>query len=439
MESEWTLKKIGEFAEVRGGKRLPKGKKLSEKKTTHPYIRVVDFSDGRISLSNLLYVPEEVFPSIKRYIVESGDLVISIVGTIGLVAIIPFELHEANLTENAAKILFEEATIDPQFLSWYLKSSIGKHEIQRNTVGSTQPKLPLYGIKNIEVNYPPLPEQRAIAHILGSLDDKIELNRRTNETLEAMARAIFKSWFVDFDPVRAKAEGRPTGLPDDIAALFPDSFEDSELGEIPKGWEVRRLSEISKKPQYGYNASANEEVVGPKFLRIKDINKFDWIDWTTVPYCEIEERNTAKYSLQTGDIVIARMADPGHAALIEEPVYAVFASYLIRFRPLYEVYDRYLQYWLRSDEYWKLVRGHQTGSTRANLNAKVLGDFSVLVPDVEIAISFRSYIKPIRDKILSNIRESNTLASLRDTLLPKLISGELRVPNAEKFIEEAEV
>ncbi len=102
----------------------------------------------------------------------------------------------------------------------------------------------MYGIKNIEVSYPPLPEQRAISHILGSLDDKIEVNRRMNETLEATARAIFKSWFVDFDPVRAKAEGRPTGLPDDITALFPDSFEDSEMGEIPKGWEVVPLPEI---------------------------------------------------------------------------------------------------------------------------------------------------------------------------------------------------
>ncbi len=135
MGSDWTLKKIGEFAEVKGGKRLPKGKRLSEKKTNHPYIRVVDFTDGRISLSNLLYVPEEVFPNIKRYVVESGEVVISIVGTIGLVATIPFELHEANLTENAAlKILIEDTTIDPQFLSWFLKSSIGRHEIQRNTV-----------------------------------------------------------------------------------------------------------------------------------------------------------------------------------------------------------------------------------------------------------------------------------------------------------------
>ena len=106
----------------------------------------------------------------------------------------------------------------------------------------------------------PLPEQRAIAHILGTLDDKIELNRRMNETLEAMARALFKSWFVDFDPVRAKAEGRDPGLPRHIADLFPDSFEDSELGEIPKGWEVGRSTRLG--PSTGFDLPATERTTG---------------------------------------------------------------------------------------------------------------------------------------------------------------------------------
>lgn len=309
--------------------------------------------------------------------------------------------------------------------------------IVRMEGSSGRQRVPAPTLKRYVFACPSYDEQRAIAHILGSLDDKIELNRRMNKTLEAMARAIFKSWFVDFDPVRAKAEGRDTGLPDDIAALFPDSFDDSELGEIPKGWKVKPLAGICKKPQYGFTASANDEVVGPKFLRIKDINKSDWIDWTTVPYCVIEQKNKDKYQLKLGDIVIARMADPGHAALIEESVDAVFASYLIRFRPLNDVYNRYLQYWLRSDVYWNLVRGHQTGSTRANLNAKVLSAFPALIPNPDLAESFNTHINPIRKKVVKNVKETNTIASLRDTILPKLISGELRVPDVEKFVEEA--
>ena len=118
----------------------------------------------------------------------------------------------------------------------------------------------------------PFSEQRTIARILGTLDDKIELNRRMNETLEAVARALFKSWFVDFDPVRAKAEGRDPALPKHIADLFPGSFEDSDLGAIPEGWKVKQLSDLCST-QYGYTASAADEPVGPKFLRVTDINK----------------------------------------------------------------------------------------------------------------------------------------------------------------------
>ena len=130
-------------------------------------------------------------------------------------------------------------------------------------------------LATLEVQWQPLPTQRAIAHVLGTLDDKIELNRRMNETLEEMARALFKSWFVDFEPVRAKMEGRDTGLPPEVAALFPDRLVPSELGDIPEGWDVKTLGDITHKPQYGYTESAKDDPVGPNFLRITDINKKD--------------------------------------------------------------------------------------------------------------------------------------------------------------------
>lgn len=415
MGSEWTLKKIGEFAEVKGGKRLPKGNRLSEKKTIHPYIRVVDFTDGRISLSNLLYVPEEVFPNIKRYIVESGDVVISIVGTIGLVATIPSKLHEANLTENAAKILMEDNTVDSQYLSYYLKSSIGQHEIQRNTVGSTQPKLPLYGIKNIEVSYPPLPEQRAIAHILGSLDDKIELNRRMNQTLEAMARAIFKSWFVDFDPVRAKAEGRPTGLPDDIAALFPDSFEDSELGKIPTGWEVKTISEVAEFA-YGKALKASDRKPG-------DIPVFG-------SNGQVGLHNEA---LAKGPgIVIGRKGNPGIVTWSYEDFFPIDTTFYVKRTGIVASLN-YLFYALKAQDLPSL----SADSVVPGLNRNLAYMSKFLVPHEDVLTAFDGQVDPLFQKIYENEKEAKTLASLRDTLLPKLISGELRVPDAEKFVEEA--
>ena len=289
-------------------------------------------------------------------------------------------------------------------------------------------------IESLEVSAPvDVSEQRAIAHILGTLDDKIELNRRMNETLEGMARALFKSWFVDFEPVRAKMEGRwrkgesLPGMPAELYELFPDGMVDSELGEIPAGWEVRGLGDLCPKPQYGYTAAAKDEHVGPKFLRITDINKKVWIEWSTVPHCEIAEGDYGKYRLTAGDLLIARMADPGHGVLIEEDVEAVFASYLIRFRPYHRQYGRLLQYWLRSDRYWELVSGRAAGTTRTSLNAKVLNKFPVIVPSVQIAAAFEEMVTSLRARVVANASESLTLTVERDILLPKLLSGELRV------------
>ena len=294
--------------------------------------------------------------------------------------------------------------------------------------GSGQPLLNQSILASIPVNIPGLPEQQAIAHVLGTLDDKIELNRRMNLTLEEMAQAIFQDWFVDFGPVRAKLEGRKPYLPTELWEQFPNNLVDSELGEIPEGWEVKTLGELCDKPQYGYTASAKNNAVGPKFLRITDINKLDWVEWNTVPYCEISAEDFDKYRLDEGDIVIARMADPGHGCMIEGDEAAVFASYLIRFRSKDKVYQRLLQYWLGSEQYWDLVRGRGAGTTRTSLNAKVLGEFPLIVPANSLVEAFGQIIAAIRNRIMANVKEAYWLSSQRNTLLPKLVSGELRVP-----------
>ena len=279
----------------------------------------------------------------------------------------------------------------------------------------------------VKIPLPPLPEQRAIAHILGTLDDKIELNRRMNQTLEEMARAIYKDWFVDFGPIRAKLEGREAYLPSNLWDLFPDRLVDSEVGEIPEGWGVKALGELSDKPQYGYTASAKEDPIGPKFLRITDINKKAWIEWETVPHCEIAGQDFGKYRMHKGDILIARMADPGHGCLIEQEQEAVFASYLIRFRPKHSCYGRFLQYWLHSDGYWELVRERGAGTTRTSLNAKVLSGFPIVVPVGPLMEAFGEGAGSLRNLIVANVEQSCTLAAQRDTLLPKLVSGEVRL------------
>ncbi len=321
---------------------------------------------------------------------------------------------------------------DPRFLFYMLQTL----HLNNYRAGSGQPLLNQTILSQISATIPVPFEQRRIAHILGTLDEKIELNRQMNETLEAIARAIFKSWFVNFDPLKAKMEGqKPIGMDTETAALFPSVFQDSLLGKIPEGWKVRTLGDLSHKPQYGYTASARDESVGPKFLRITDINKRAWIDWNSVPYCEITDKDFEKYRLRKGDVLIARMADPGHGVLIEEDQEAVFASYLIRFCPIHSEYARFLQYWLRSDSYWKLVKGREIGTTRASLNAKTLSGFPLVIPPLDIVEVFANQVNNLRDRVVANTSETESLTNLRDTLLPKLLSGEIRIDDAAEILE----
>ena len=358
---------------------------------------------------------------------------------IGVPALVRHDIADLVCGYHLAILRPRPAQVVGDYLVYALKAPPVQHQFHSYANGVTRFGLRKGDIGLVEVPLPPLSKQRAIARVLGTLDDKIELNRRMNETLEAMARALFKSWFVDFDPVRAKMEGRDPGLPPDIADLFPDRLVDSQMGEIPMGWEVKELGDLCHKPQYGYTASAQSEPVGPHFLRITDINKESWVSWSRVPYCKATDDEFSKYRLGKGDLLVARMADPGHGILVEEDVEAVFASYLIRFRPVESKTARLLQYWLKSDAYWHLVRGRATGTTRRSLNARVLNGFPLVFPPNGVAAAFAGVVGASRDQVVANVREMELLGTIRDTLLPKLISGQIRVgecTNAEAILNE---
>ena len=381
---------------------------------------------GQLDLSDAYLISEEDFEYInKRSKVDKWDVLISMIGTVGEPCLIK---EEPDFAIKNIGLFKTRSEADGKWLYYYFRSKAAQKSIKEQSRGTTQQYIPLGALRDFPILITDdLEEQKTVVHILGTLDDKIELNRRMNETLEAVARALFKSWFVDFDPVRAKMEGRDTGLPKHLADLFPDRFEESELGKIPEGWEVKTLGDLCHKPQYGYTASARDRPIGPKFLRIMDINKRSWIDWVSVPYCEITVDKPDKYRIYKSDILIARMADPGHGIMVEEDQDAVFASYLIRFRPIDKRHARILQYWIRSDGYWDLVRGRSAGTTRVSLNAKDLSGFPLVVPSESLTSKFSKHVSRIRASVVANAAEMQTLTSLRDTLLPKLIAGELRV------------
>jgi type I restriction enzyme S subunit len=435
----------GEWREVKLGEVVSLNPDTIGGDWPHPYIKYIDISSVG---EGLIVEPPQILrldeaPSRAKRLVQEGDTVLSTVRPARRsMFFVKQSEPEWVVSTGFAVLRPRKRNIEPRYLYACVYDRAFTEFLVRREKGAAYPAVLPEDIADAVIKLPPLPEQRAIAHILGTLDDKIELNRRMSETLEEMARVLFKAWFVDFEPVRAKMEGRwrrgesLPGFPAHLYDLFPDRLVQSELGEIPEGWEVGTLGDLSQKPQYGYTASAKEEPVGPKFLRITDINKLPWIDWTTVPYCEIEPEDFEQYRLHLGDVLIARMADPGHGVVVEEQVEAVFASYLIRFRLKDQAYIRYIQYWLRSDGYWQLVTSRHAGTTRASLNAQVLSSFQLIIPPKPIASAFSEIVNALRNKVVAAVNESRTLAGLRDALLPKLIRGEIRVKDAESFLNE---
>ncbi|MGP8320451.1 MAG: restriction endonuclease subunit S, partial [Methanosarcinaceae archaeon] len=333
--------------------------------------------------------------------------------------------------------------IDPGYLSWFFGHPIFKEYIRRIAVGATMPSLNTKILRDVPIYFPPLPEQRAIAHILGSLDDKIELNRRMNETLEAMAQAIFKSWFVDFDPVRAKAEGRDTGLPNEIADLFPDSFEDSELGAVPEGWKQTTIHDefnltMGQSPP---GSTYNETGEGLPFFQGR--RDFGFRYPANRVYCTATKRIA-----EHRDTLVSVRAPVGSVNMAAERCCVGRGVAGIRHKSGSRSYTYYAMHTLRNH----FNRFESEGTVFGAINKKQFEGIMWIAPPTLLVGGFEHIAFPFDERIESNEQESATLATLRDTLLPKLLSGELRVPAAamelaapadvpdsEKFVEGTEI
>jgi type I restriction enzyme S subunit len=273
------------------------------------------------------------------------------------------------------------------------------------------PKLTQGNMNRIPLHTPPLSEQRVIAHILGALDDKIELNRRMNETLEAMAGALFKSWFVNFDPVRAKAEGRDPGLPQPLADLFPDVFEESELGKVPSGWEVGRWGDLVTL-EYGKSLTeyANGKGIYPVFGTNGRIGSH------SEALCDHP------------GIIIGRKGAYRGVHFCNSPFFVIDTAFYVEPKVGLELRWAYYEL-LRQD-----INSMDSGSAIPSTSREDFYNLPVLTPPLETQQHFSRLLTPCWARREDNDRESLTLATLRDTLLPKLISGELRVKNAERYV-----
>ncbi len=282
-------------------------------------------------------------------------------------------------------------------------------------------------LSRLEVPEPPLAEQHTIARILGTLDDKIELNRRMNATLEAMARALFRSWFVDFDPVRAKMAGRGTGLPQDIADLFPDRLVDSALGEVPEGWGVGVLDDAVELLNGGTPRTSVERFWNGDipWYTAKDApapcDVFAVETERTITQAGVD--NSATIVLPSGTTVISARGSVGRLACLGRPMAMNQTCYGIRGAG---GYGDFFTYWLVRGTVEEL-RTRTHGTIFDTITRQTFALVNSALPPVSVADAFESVVLPIMERILSNLHQSGAIAALRDTLLPKLISGELRV------------
>ena len=379
--------------------------------------------------------------------VKRGDIVFSHRGNIGQVAYIPessmFEQYV--VSQSQFYLRCDRFKAIPEYIVAFFKSPEGQHKLLANAsqVGVPSIARPVTYLRTVEIPLPTLPEQRAIAHILGTLDDKIELNRRMNETLEAMARALFKSWFIDFDPVRASMEGRDTGLPDDIAKLFPDRMLDSELGEIPEGWEVCCLGEMV-------------EIVKGRSYRSQELVESDTALVTLKSFARgggyrpgglksFKGNYKLEQAVYPGEIVIActdvtQAADViGRPAIVQATAaYSTLVASLdtLIVRPNHMGMTKTFLYFLAySKRFTTHTYSHTTGTTVLHLAKQAVPSFQFVHPSVRLSHLFDDIARPILERIQVVQQESESLAALRDMLLPKLVSGELRVREAEAFLE----
>jgi type I restriction enzyme S subunit len=282
---------------------------------------------------------------------------------------------------------------------------------------------------------PPRKQQQAIACILGALDDKIELNRRMNRTLEATARAIFKSWFVDFEPVRAKTDGRVTsGLAPRIADLFPDSFEDSELGKIPKGWEIGSILKIADLLSGGTPKTSVEEYWNGDILwaSAKDVSQCGeaFLIRTERKISELGLTNSSTKIIPAfSSVVVARGATTGRMAMFGSDIAMNQTCYALTSRDGMPFFLHcHFRYFVNA----LVFSAH--GSVFDTITTRTFQTTDTIIPAEKVRKSFDMLVKPLFLKILGNQNESIQLSDLRDTLLPKLISGDLRVPDAERIV-----
>ena len=396
----WNEAKIKDFAEVKGGKRLPKGKQLIKEPNSHPYIRIRDLGKTKyLQLnSDYEYVDDETQQSIARYIVNKGDILISVVGTIGLIGIVGETLDKANQTENCDKIINIKNVL-PEYLYYYLISSFGQNEIRKGTVGAVQPKLPLKNVQDITIFYPSIEEQERIVNILSSVDEKIETNNAINNNLLEQVLTLYRNKFVDTTNNKR-------------AICRADEYFDISIGKTPPRKEPQWFStnpqdvtwvSISDMGTCGLYISSSSEQLTKQAVERHNV--------------KVVPDNTVLLSFK---LTVGRIAITNGEMTTNEAI--------AHFKTDKKEINEYLYCYLKCFNYQTMG---STSSIATAVNSKMIKGMPFVVPTNDELEEFHGFAAPMFAKIKANQIETDNLTALRDTLLPKLMSGELDVSDID--------
>ena len=406
---EFKEKKLGELCDIKGGKRLPKGKKLVDFNTGHPYIRITDmYQNKEINLNKgIMYVEEDTYKSISKYTVNSKNVIIAIVGsTIGLVSIVGETLDNANLTENCVKFINLNEIID-EYLFYFLRSSKGQEEIRRGVVGSSQPKLPIYNIENIKIKFPSIENQKKIVKILSDLDKKIELNNRINDNLHELLKGIYDDWFEKYNYPNSNKNKHINWKRDKLGNYLKVERGLSYKGEFlsDKGTPMVNLGNVM--PNGVFRIEKNKYYTG-----------------------DYKEKVTAN----VGDIVIANTDMTQNREVLGTPVIIppIYEDKIIYSHHIYGLKNLKLPklfvfYSLLKPKFRNLAGGSATGTTVLALPKEVIEDYEIVIPDEETLNNFTELAEKIQRRRENIILENINLDQLRDILLPKLMNGEIEL------------
>ena len=429
--------KIGSGATPRGGR------DVYLQDGSYALIRSQNVHNTGLHRDGLAFITDHHADELRNVEVLDGDVLLNITGdSVARACQVATDVLPARVNQHVAIIRPDSINLDAGYLRYLLVTP----EMQTLLLswagsGGTRNALTKDMIESLEIPLPPLPEQRAIAHVLGTLDDKIELNRRINETLVEMARALFKSWFVDFDPVRAKMEGRwlrgesLPGLPADLYNLFPDRMVPSELGEIPEGWEVKSLEKcIDVERGLSYKGSG----LSTSGIPMHNLNSiYEGGGYKNDGIKHYKGDYQTRHLTRPGDLLVANTEQGhdrlliGYAAIVPEQYgdSGLFSHHIYKVSPkdASTITSDFLCQLLNSHAMHETVSGYATGTTVNMLPVDALRIPSIAVPHTELMTRYSRVAEEVRTRQDRSLAESRALAAQREALLPKLVSGEVRV------------